>query len=1080
MRNLFLLRAFIATLVGLCSALAWPGPNAWTSYGLPGGKPRDLVVAPSDDIYAAYGHGVYQRRHSNDAYSLMHSFAGEPADIAYDPTRYGSIYIAVPGEGLFRSHDDGRDLLSLAPAGPIRTVATSADGMTVYYATDTGSVFRSTDAGVSFAARTSVGRAVTSIVVDSANPDLIYAAAIPFVARSSDGGATWTQAQVSVSISTINELVKLPGSNLVLAGSNGVYQSGDNGDTWTNTLAGSFFGVTAAPSAPGTVISGEVVTGQLYSSPDSGVTWSPLGVAVRGAPRLVRFTYRAAPPPQWQIFVADQQGIQISEDLAATWADMRGTPSATFRPVQLAATTVPHRATYAYVGEDGDGLFTTASGEWERIDLSDAHALVGVRQFGSASLALRPDDPQSIYLGTATRGMFRTSDGGANWLGPAAGTIGIGTSAFAFDPVDLDIMYAVVFSGLSTPTAGLYRSVDGGMNWSAHSNGSLPNLQLARRLVIDPANPARMFIAVGEGQVFDNLHGLYRSIDGGMSWTRVAFANVVVRDIVIDPSDSNHVYAATGDGLAISTDGGTSFTINTQFAAIAGIASVGAIAIDSAVPSTWYAASYDFAGVFNPPAQRSSVLRSVDRGATWEVLQRRPPRPVYAVSEDFVVSDLLLYPGSATILASTDGHGVVAFDVTTDISLSIVERGVQGIDSKASSAVEVSNLGPFAATGLRLTQTLPAAATNISATIAGGSCNVAGATITCSLPALLPSAKTAVEMSYAIPASYPTASAFQVTSSVSMQENDSNPVDNSITNQLVAWQVVDLGVELTATTQSVDRNQTFEYTLQVRNEGPSTAAAPDVLFQPGEGMKPGALPPECHVGSHNHIGCTLAPLAAGATQSLSFTATAIEPGEQSPSALVNAVTTQRDVKSENNSDSINLYSRPVGDLAVSIVELADPVPAGAPLEYRLTVQNLGPERMADVAVTLTGLPGVVIFSNLSNAGCSADGNTVRCDYLESAGEVSFTVTTSLAGGGAITLRAAATSTGADTVASNNSAEETTTVTAPPSRKGGGGSVDYRLLLAGLLLATARYRVLSGSKRRRPLAKAGAFTNSSRN
>jgi photosystem II stability/assembly factor-like uncharacterized protein len=238
----------------------------------------------------------------------------------------------------------------------------------------------------------------------------------------------------------------------------------------------------------------------------------------------------------------------------------------------------------------------------------------------------------TVFLGAAAGGVHRSNDSGVTWTQVFDQVASIG--ALAMDPADPDVVY--VGTGEANAAidnydgAGLYRTADGGSSWS------YLGLQETRRIArvrIDPANPARIFVAAMGSQFSTGPHrGLYRSENGGASWTKVLFANdsTGVCEVVLHPTHPETVYCATwerirrptyrrvfGPGCAIwrSADHGTTWTKLTA-GLPASSDNVGriALAIAPTMPSRIYAQ------IIGGPAQNLDGLglyRSDDGGTTW-------------------------------------------------------------------------------------------------------------------------------------------------------------------------------------------------------------------------------------------------------------------------------------------------------------------------------------------------------------------------------------------------------------------------------------------------------------------------------
>src|SRR5580658_180184 len=155
---------------------------------------------------------------------------------------------------------------------------------------------------------------------------------------------------------------------------------------------------------------------------------------------------------------------------------------------------------------------------WTPIGPSPLHAGIDVNG-QVTSIAINPNNPNVMYIGTAWGGIWRTQDGGTSWtpLFDHAPSLGIGEpAAIAIDPIDTSIIYAGTsnregsqFSDAQTqPGAGLFKSTDGGASWiqlgssypsSAPSNASIFFNQSLNVVIVDPADNQIVYLASNSG-----------------------------------------------------------------------------------------------------------------------------------------------------------------------------------------------------------------------------------------------------------------------------------------------------------------------------------------------------------------------------------------------------------------------------------------------------------------------------------------------------------------------------------------------------------------------------------------------------
>lgn len=191
---------------------------------------------------------------------------------------------------------------------------------------------------------------------------------------------------------------------------------------------------------------------------------------------------------------------------------------------------------------------------------------------------------QTVYLGAALGGVWRSRDNGAMWTPLTDDQPSLAMGALAIDPTNPNIIYAGTgeahFGGDSYYGTGLLKSTDGGATW-LQITGPLSNsaprqpafLNAAfHALVIDPAAPSTLYAATETGLVssasgattFPPLgdRGIWKSTDGGLTWRNVNPANLAVldragTDVLPDPRNASRVFAAlSGLGIYRSTASG--------------------------------------------------------------------------------------------------------------------------------------------------------------------------------------------------------------------------------------------------------------------------------------------------------------------------------------------------------------------------------------------------------------------------------------------------------------------------------------------------------------------------------------------
>lgn len=890
--------ALLSAVLAVLANVSHAGVNAWTAKGPPGGIFRDVRSSSTDSnvFYASYSRSMHRSTDGGVTWTTLRDFASQPNSIAVDPTDGNRLYVAVIDDGLFRSDDRGQTFVQVAPPGS-GVWGVGTNGATVYYAMG-NQVYRSVDRGQSWSVQTTLAYTPNKILVDPQNGDVLYAFNSSKAVRSTDGGVTWAETRVNpdtASTTTIYDIAQLSPTHLIVAANDGLYASSDSGDTWTRASVGSFISIAVDPSTAGRAVATSRGTAPLQSTTDYGASWTTFGnlpaLKIEGASFDTRISSR--------LVVLGQQGALYTNDNAHNWTEATLSPVAS-DPTQFVTTLAANSKVYTYTADGGGGLFATSGDTgWQRLNLAAAQALNPSAEFGEASLAVKPSSPDSIFFGVFNRGVFRSVDGGQSWTAPNADLAGFASRVFAFDPRDANTMYVSVSTVSSTPAAALYRSTDAGATWSPHSTNLPPDL-FAKDLQIDPANPARMLLAVWQGPYAGSSGGLYSSTDGGLTWTQ-AFIGQDVNSIAIDPSNSARVYVATETALRISNDGGDTFTANTQFTSIVNN-SASSVVIDPGVPTTIYAASIDPG--YAPGVKRSSwILRSVDAGDTWEVL-----RSGSDAGGPWYVRQVALDPNHpALIYAGTGLRGAATFEVAPDLRVEISgHSGTKPRGEESTFNLRAVNGGPYSATLVKLSAALPAGLTNVSITADRGTCS----TTTCTVPVL----RVGEEVNAVVRYTTPTAAIYiPVTATVAAHENDYVTSDNSAQASAVTGDAGDLGITIVPSTTSVTQGSYVTYTVTVTNRGTTFSDEGTFDLQLGAGFTLSALAAGCS-STASGATCTVSGIGPGVSQIFTFTAAATNVGSVEATANVSLGPNMADTNPADNSasSSVTATSAPSG------------------------------------------------------------------------------------------------------------------------------------------------------------------------
>ncbi len=185
--------------------------------------------------------------------------------------------------------------------------------------------------------------------------------------------------------------------------------------------------------------------------------------------------------------------------------------------------------------------------EWKNIGPFD----IGGRM---KAIVIHPDNPDLVYAAAAAGGIWKTTDGGANWQPVFDFENSIAFGALAMDPNNSDILYAgtgeAVNGGMAYLGSGLYKTTDAGETWNLIG---LSEVGAFSKVYVHPKN-SNLIYAGG----IKRASGFYRSSDGGKTWQKT-FSSPVT-DVSINPNDENELLiGVSGGGVYHSSDGGFSW-----------------------------------------------------------------------------------------------------------------------------------------------------------------------------------------------------------------------------------------------------------------------------------------------------------------------------------------------------------------------------------------------------------------------------------------------------------------------------------------------------------------------------------------
>jgi photosystem II stability/assembly factor-like uncharacterized protein len=294
------------------------------------------------------------------------------------------------------------------------------------------------------------------------------------------------------------------------------------------------------------------------------------------------------------LYIATNDYIYKSRDEGKTWQNISAGMTHS-RVIALAID--PLFPANIVAGTKGDAVFKSYDGgqRWvsRRTGLDDVTISSVVHQ-----LVFVPGSSNHIFSATSL-GVFESEDGGETWMKRMEGM----TEVLMVVTIDCDPQQPqTLYAGTS---GGVYKSINGARSWSRVNNGLVASdvLKSSRalgvtRIKVDPHQPDTVYAAT--------LNGLYKTMDGGKSWTRIGetLSDQMLSDLILDPTHPHVVYVTNRDGVFRSEDGGMNWDARN-----AGLSNVNIRAL---------AMSAGDSNILYVGTNGRGLFRSLDSGLSWE------------------------------------------------------------------------------------------------------------------------------------------------------------------------------------------------------------------------------------------------------------------------------------------------------------------------------------------------------------------------------------------------------------------------------------------------------------------------------
>lgn len=246
------------------------------------------------------------------------------------------------------------------------------------------------------------------------------------------------------------------------------------------------------------------------------------------------------------------------------------------------------------------------------------------------AIAFHPTNPNIMYVGTATGGIWKSTDGGNTYTPLTDNLSSFSIFSLTLDPTNPNIIYAGTGEISGYYGTGLLKSTNGGQSWTTLGQNEFAGMVISS-IIVHPSNPNLLYVATAHPLAYlgknTALAGVFRSTNGGQSWEALLQCNQACygfTDLVMEDTNPQVLYAAfASGGIYKTTNGGNSW------APVPNFPDRGYVRIElgigkgagSGIIYAGLAARVNVGGQIKP---WGIILKSTDHGQTWVQLQNAP------------------------------------------------------------------------------------------------------------------------------------------------------------------------------------------------------------------------------------------------------------------------------------------------------------------------------------------------------------------------------------------------------------------------------------------------------------------------
>lgn len=300
-------------------------------------------------------------------------------------------------------------------------------------------------------------------------------------------------------------------------------------------------------------------------------------------------------------------------------------------------------------------------------------------------IAVDPTNNNRWFFGTVGGGVWLTENGGSTFTNLTDNQIpNLATSTIVISPQDKNTLYVGTgepFGNLGAiGGSGLYKTIDGGKSWTSLSSTS--SFGDIGRIIINPNDKNNVVVG--------SRSGIYRTTDGGASWSQTYNSPGTVQDLDADPTNFNIQYGSVQDlGVVKSTDGGVTWVVSFNRADFNGNHNRFELSVSPADANFLYLSVYSSSGGSN--STNTDFYRSEDKGASYTRLVSTSPGSNLLTGQGWYDNIIMAHPYDT----NTFYVGAVAvFKVTVTNTIFTFQSIASGYDgNQINTGVHVDQHG---------------------------------------------------------------------------------------------------------------------------------------------------------------------------------------------------------------------------------------------------------------------------------------------------------------------------------------------------------------------------------------------------